>query len=185
MMNDKFILRKEDLPDELRKENLVQALDGLFMNPMEREMFKKKLAFETLPYRDDLVREFIRFYKTDPSFFNIEIMGLDNNIVNQLESGFKEHLREAFDVMYYEIKSKSPNAFRLLVINKTTLKQVRTNPFKTDLAIETRSRAPNIVLECVGYLDIGIDDRLVLCIIFDRFYNKHGFVVFGLDFKEL
>lgn len=181
MMSDKFILKKEDLPDELRKDSFREALDGLCMNPMERELHKKKmLGCTSLRYRDDLVREFIEYYDMEPSFFNIEIMGIDSNIVDELEESFKEYLREAFDVIYYKPKSKSPNVFRLLVVSKRN----NIDSFETEPALETKQRAPDTVLECVGYLDIGVNDRLVLCIIFDRFYNKHGFVVFGVDFKS-
>jgi hypothetical protein len=183
MMNDNFILKKEDLPDELRKDRLLQALEGLLMNPMEREMLKRKLNYEDLSYRDDLVREFFRFYKIDPSLFNIEMFGISNELVWRLVGGFKEHLRETFDVLTYTPRSKSPNATRLLVVNKIVSESVKISPLKTDLGLEVKSRSPNIALECIGYFKTGTKDILVLCIIFDRFYNTHGFVVFDVDFK--
>ena len=185
-MNDKFILKKEDLPEELRKKRLMEILDSLFIDPMERERLKRKaVEFEDIPYRDDLVREFISFYKTDPNIFSIEMFGINHEIVWRLVGGFREHLRETFDVLTYTPRSKSPNATRLLVVNKTVSESVKISPLKTDLGLEVKNRAPNLVLECLGYFKEGTKDNLISCVIFDRFYNKHGFVVFGPDFKEL
>ena len=150
------------------------------MNPMERELHKKKMrGRESLEHRDDLVREFIEYYDMEPNFFNIEIMGIDSNIVDELEEGFKEYLREVFDVTYYKPKSKSPNIFRLLVVSKRN----NIDSFETEPAPDIRQRAPDIMFECIGYLDVGLNDRLIVCLIFDRFYNRHGFVAFDVDFK--
>lgn len=176
-----FILKKEDLPDGLRKKRLMEVLDGLFMDPMERERLKRKLNYEDLPYRDDLVRDFIRFYKTDSNLFSIEMFGINNEIVWRLVGSFKEYLREIFDVLRYTPKSKSPNVTRLLVVNKIASENVKISPLKTELGIEVKNRAPNIVLECIGYFKKGTKDNLISCIILDRFYNMHGFVVFRIE----
>lgn len=190
MMNDNFILK--ELPENLKGFNLVQMLDEVYMDPMEREMIKAKLKYQAskgevphrLSYNGDLVREFIKFHEKDLIPFDIGILGLSGVMVDALVEAFEMQLSSEFACQVGQGDRIYRNSKQMVFLHKAIIaaaKDKKKDPFQREDIERFREKhqQPNLTLEYVGH---ELKEKMchVCCVIYDRHYNKHGFVIFRI-----
>lgn len=190
IMNDNFILK--ELPENLKGFDLVQMLNEIYMDPMEREMIKAKLKYQEskgevlhrLSYNGGLVREFIKFHEKDLTPFNIGILGLSSVMVNVLTEAFEMQLANEFVCRIGQGDKVYRNSKTLTFLHRAIVaaaKDKRKDPFQRDDIERLRGKhqQANLTLEYVGH-ELKEKVYHVCCVIYDRHYNKHGFVIFRI-----
>jgi hypothetical protein len=194
MMIDDFILetspwKRED--DNLKE--IVNILDNISMDPIERELIKTKFVKEmkcggtVLPYRGDLLKEYIEFYKSNQKALAIEIIGLNNIVLTDyIGKMFVRVLdSESFvSRMYTEYTKSTQGMFVIAILGISQDFVVESKENARDImdtrVKELHKKGSTLILEVIGS-ETKEDGEYYLLVIYDRHYNKHGYVALKIN----
>lgn len=187
MMMKDFILEESPWPkDEVEGRavhEIINILDEITMDPLERELIKYKLGNElrggkTLTYRADLVRDFVEFYGNSTNPFVIELIGMSNLGLDIIAKAFLENLNESFVCkLYLDFKSTTRGGYKMAIVGISRKVGVEKKLIPIiDRRLEfLEENGATLIIEYIGE-ETKKDGLYTLFMVYDRHHNKHGYV---------
>lgn len=187
MKIDEFVVEKN--PGNLSGDNTVgfmETLDIMILDPMERELIRLNLEEmmkkrkKALPYKPDLVMDFIKFYKENPyKPLGIEVLGSDRDMVETLTGKLIEVLAGLqFTTMLYvpDLNAPFKNGIAAIATETLTAAGIMLGQYLDNNHVYIKNLA-TMLIEYIGCIS-DESHKYIFCVLYDRFHYMHGYVAF-------